>query len=514
MRKDRRSGDTPLIPHTLVLRYGNAEEPTIERHSEIVDREGYTWWGWWKKTWEPFPKEALEFLARTVRDGTLQVGLVSRKEEPFELAVARCAGIQYHEDGRNQRSPEDGAFTPEYYRDHPDGFPAWFKFDRLRRVEREEFLGLFGVIPNREPTFYDVKSTRQGPEAFPRLEWDMSPVPSPGRSILHLSDLHFGPDHGYPLPGDELLGRASPLSLLDVVSRRVKELPVTIGCVVASGDFTTRGDANYLPAARRFLQELLAALGLSERHLVMVPGNHDMWLVDVEHPTRDYAHENPYRDWVNGIFHADEPLVELERVRHYIVPGDRHLVFIELNSVRPRNDALKNYGYVAAHRYRELLEFANRTLRDQGIAAERVFLAVALHHHLIPVLDEMAPTEESPVSVCLDAAAMVRHFQEAGVDAVLHGHQHLPFVAALAHCGGAGDSFPKHPLYLLGSGSAGVTSTRLCEGSHFNSFSVYTPADEGLLVSVQRYLPSTWPTNDLDRTLPWSWGGWQRGATT
>jgi 3',5'-cyclic AMP phosphodiesterase CpdA len=138
--------------------------------------------------------------------------------------------------------------------------------------------------------------------------------------ILHVSDLHFGADHGFSLDrGTE--GVSLDLRPLgDIIFERVsRELQVRIGVAVVSGDLITRGDANAYVHARIFLEHLLARLELGAQHCVIVPGNHDLWTMGVEHPTRDYRHERSYRDFVDGFF--GYKLQELERVRRYRTPG-------------------------------------------------------------------------------------------------------------------------------------------------------------------------------------------------
>ena len=60
-------------------------------------------------------------------------------------------------------------------------------------------------------------------------------------TILHLSDLHFGADFGFPLedrPGEGV----DRHQLVELLSRHiVQELGVRVGVVVVSGDLITRG---------------------------------------------------------------------------------------------------------------------------------------------------------------------------------------------------------------------------------------------------------------------------------
>jgi 3',5'-cyclic AMP phosphodiesterase CpdA len=78
-------------------------------------------------------------------------------------------------------------------------------------------------------------------------------------TILHISDLHFGPFY-VPAAGDALL-------------RAVEGMQADV--IVASGDFTQRAKPEQFAAARDFLA------ALPRVPLVVVPGNHDVPLYRV-----------------------------------------------------------------------------------------------------------------------------------------------------------------------------------------------------------------------------------------
>ena len=267
------------VIRTAILRFSDAEKPTIESHRAIVKECGATWWGWWKKETERFDEAFLSYLRGTVRREPTSVGLLNRKgEETF--AAARCVDAQFSDDGISIPSP-DPALTPEYYRSA--SFPAWFKFTEIRDLTRGEFLRDFGDIPSLDPTLYDVSIHDDGSvEMQPSPVWTMEAVPTVGNTILHLSDLHFGDDYGFPLErqhGHDV----DRYVLLDLIAKRVvQELGLKVGVVVVSGDIITRGDANGYIMARAFLEELLQCLGLEKRHCVIVPGNHDLWTENLD----------------------------------------------------------------------------------------------------------------------------------------------------------------------------------------------------------------------------------------
>ena len=87
-------------------------------------------------------------------------------------------------------------------------------------------------------------------------------------SILHVSDLHFGP------PFHETVGEA-----IRAFAHRLRP-----DCIVASGDFTQRAREEQFAAARGFLDALPGV------PTVVTPGNHDVPLYRVRERLTD-----PYR---------------------------------------------------------------------------------------------------------------------------------------------------------------------------------------------------------------------------
>ncbi len=79
----------------------------------------------------------------------------------------------------------------------------------------------------------------------------------PIRTLVHLSDLHFG--------------RIDP-ALVDPLRRAVNALKPDL--VAISGDFTQRARHSQFAEARAFIQSL-------EAKTLVVPGNHDIPLYDV-----------------------------------------------------------------------------------------------------------------------------------------------------------------------------------------------------------------------------------------
>lgn len=101
--------------------------------------------------------------------------------------------------------------------------------------------------------------------------------------IIHLSDLHFGPDHRFSPPrtamGDALKDQGVP-TLLDKLLEDLQEPPVADLLICLTGDFTTTAKYDEFKQAEEFVRNLAAAKvhgaprGL--KNTFLVAGNHDV----------------------------------------------------------------------------------------------------------------------------------------------------------------------------------------------------------------------------------------------
>src|SRR6266852_182892 len=123
-----------MLLHTIVLRFSNFSEQydTVVEHLKLINSDaGYVWWGWWKRTEEPWQGNALEELSKMC---PRTVGLVNRIAKKFY--AARCEEIVIGTDGTLRKCPEPQR-APAYYRDSEH--PAWFKFSSITSIEEKDF---------------------------------------------------------------------------------------------------------------------------------------------------------------------------------------------------------------------------------------------------------------------------------------------------------------------------------------------------------------------------------------
>ena len=176
---------------TLILRFRDVEADTVEEHRERIRVAGATWWAWWKKEAEDLSAAPLSALADHV---PLEIGLINRQVN--SRYVAECQRIAMADDGQRISSPEPNR-TPTYYRD--DSFPVWFLLSSISQVSDEEWDRRFGGVPEGEHTLFAVPLDEPD-QARKSLqeEYGARSVEIPTSSILHISDLHFGSDFGFP----------------------------------------------------------------------------------------------------------------------------------------------------------------------------------------------------------------------------------------------------------------------------------------------------------------------------
>ncbi|HUH13882.1 MAG TPA: metallophosphoesterase family protein [Longimicrobiales bacterium] len=194
-------------------------------------------------------------------------------------------------------------------------------------------------------------------------------------TLLHVSDLHFGP------PFSEEVGEA----LLDIAHELDPEV------VVASGDFTQRAKPEQFAQARAFLDRLPG------EDLVVVPGNHDVPLYRIWE--RVFAPLRNYQEYI------------CQDLDWALVRDDA--VIVALDSTSPLR-AITNGRISDAQ-----LRFCEDTLKHAPDGAARIVVA---HHHFAPAPDYEGGEVMPNAQRALDAFTSLR------VDLILGGHLHRAYI--------------------------------------------------------------------------------------
>ena len=250
-------------------------------------------------------------------------------------------------------------------------------------------------------------------------------------TLLHISDLHFGPPY-HPEIGAALQRFAAELAP-DVI--------------VASGDFTQRAREEQFRAAREFLDRLPPA------PVIVTPGNHDVPLYRVRE--RLFSPYTLYRRYISK---------QLDTVTE--LPG---AVIVSLNSTAPRR-AITN-GRIS----RKQLQFAQDAFARTDPETWRIVVA---HHHFAPPPDWEGAEVMPKAKRALDAFTAMR------VDAILGGHLHRAYIGSSLDVYSGADR--GHGIVIVQSGTTTSRRGRAREREK-NSFNVLSLHQRTLRVTHYMY---------------------------
>jgi 3',5'-cyclic AMP phosphodiesterase CpdA len=451
---------------------------TIWQHKKLIDDYGYCWWGWWKAnspTDDLFPHtEGFEHL---VESGPTDVGLFSISLG--RAYVARVTAVSTHA-GSPIPSPELGR-TPLYYRKTP--YPAWFKLESIERVdgrtiteeselEAEEGLYQFDLLESRFRKIEDIDATVQWLER-PQISPITDIVQTDRKSVLHLSDLHFGDSHVWHTDSRPRQSGVTLLSALKETFQQHRINPESIGVVVVTGDISDHGpDPDRYSEAKEFFSGLFRYLKCKSSSLVIVPGNHDVVRTDVDsaedvydftanvNDPRTKSGELAYSKFLLDVFGF---AVDVSTLRRFELP-DHILNFVQLNSTLPRDQRTKEYGYLGAEPLKLLTKSLdlNRQVTERGEKIPVDF--VALHHHPVStVRAEYVPRPEDlgehvdPVSTMVDQSNLLDWCSQYRIRFVLHGHQHKLKARVFSSVESAESPDAPFFTHILSAGSAGAS---------------------------------------------------------
>jgi 3',5'-cyclic AMP phosphodiesterase CpdA len=279
-------------------------------------------------------------------------------------------------------------------------------------------------------------------------------------TLLHISDLHFGPVY-LSAVGEALLNVATELSP---------------NIVVASGDFTQRAKAQQFADARAFLGRLPAV------PIVVVPGNHDVPLYRVfERLLNPYANYQKYiSQKLDTVLARDDAVV------------------VALNTTAPWTKVIE--GRIT----RRQLDFCAQAFEQAPRGAARIVVA---HHHFAP-----APDYDDEHDVMRRARQALDRFAALGVDLILGGHLHRSYVGNSLDVYPSSDRSSGIVIVHSGTSTSRRGRAREREKNSFNLIQISSDrihvqqfmyfSDLGAFVPVARHLfprrESRWLTNHED----------------
>lgn len=230
--------------------------------------------------------------------------------------------------------------------------------------------------------------------------------------ILQISDTHFGTE----VP-----------AVVEALRSHVREHGADL--LVLSGDITQRARRGQFAAAQAFLQELEHPRRCPS---LVIPGNHDIPLYNL------FARFlTPYRHYRRHFGETLEPVYE-----------DDRLLVIGLNTTHPRRH--KDGKVTAAQVTR---------VADRLEATDRAKLRIVVAHQPFGAM-----VESDLRNVQHGAEHALRTWAEAGLDLVMGGHIHLPYVLPLSR------QYPalSREIWMVQSGTALSARVRGTSPNSFN----------------------------------------------
>ncbi|AUW47197.1 metallophosphoesterase family protein [Rhizobium leguminosarum] len=453
---------------------------TIRSHASILEAEGAVWWGWWKKDFE---NNHADFLKSAKRQ--LDVLIIDRSTRRMYRATAidRLVG--------SDQLPEL-SLVPNYYRQSAHQIYGWFKLISLEKAE----------------TYDDSIGSKFGDGTFIVVDESLSvrpsaPVAGPKSersSILHLSDLHFGPDYNFLRPNEKPSIGDPKKSLTDCVFEDLRRVGLQddIESILVTGDFTSNGDWTdaMMGSIVTELTGLASRLGVELKNLLALPGNHDVVRypagnnIDIRNIAVEnqaaFEHERNFRYFLSELLNRNvkEPLNYHKRLKL----KEADVIIGLLNSCRILATEWTEYGYVGPSGLDVLQQMADE------VPERETYRVMALHHHLLPVSEVEAPSKKG-VTLSLDASELLDAAQFAGVNIALHGHQHMPKLARYQSIPLMGAE-QKSPIVVVSNGSAGVSAARR-PGGERNTYCVMTFTKEDVLLRMRELRSDGKPGSEL-----------------
>lgn len=345
------------------------------------------------------------------------------------------------------------------------------------------------IRESSEPPPIEGKARRA---VLPAAEW------IPYATILHLSDLHFGPHCIEMNAAESQFGRLRSALERDHVSPDF---------VVVTGDLSWSGHRDELKDAEKFLELLSKWLSKSRRwtdkqtrkRILLLPGNHEAaWaltngLNEEERATWSCYSLAPFASLVHR-FHRGDVFWDVERACDKRCFDEPSLAFVSISTSHLITQESKR------GQFGDMVRNEVVALLDQKDVRQARFRIGLMHHNLRAF--------QKDGQVLLDGESAWLHFAKCkpGLDFVLHGHVHQGEVNFFAPREGAA-------IQYSAVGSFGVRATHRpgddLVGRVPNEFSIVCPETNGTgrRFTTQFYELTHTPTGD------WEWRSAKRTSS-
>jgi predicted MPP superfamily phosphohydrolase len=286
-------------------------------------------------------------------------------------------------------------------------------------------------------------------------------------TLLHISDLHFGFIH------KEIAETARREFVTDL--RNLNPKP---NFIIVSGDLSEFGLESELKDAKTFLDEVAEICQLeNKRHLIVVPGNHDL-LKSIRRLFR------PKRALLNYQKFFCENVWEFFEDYNLTIFGFNSNCVGRLSFTFDDGKIGRSQLASLGEEYIRLKQsLKERNLDDQFIRSLKI---AVLHHHSVPT----PHTQMQNFLILRDAGDFLQRVTSYNFDLILHGHQHFPFHALLSY---PAPIDPRRELLIVGAGTLSSRKTKPAGFNHYSIITIDTRYSEDVPVTIN------WRTNHAGR---------------
>ncbi|MFO1157237.1 MAG: metallophosphoesterase [Reyranellaceae bacterium] len=350
-------------------------------------------------------------------------------------------------------------------------------------------------------------------------------------TLIHLTDLHFGPRHAFkpPVPpdGHPAVARGWPKLLESLTrdwmtgvfadrgppptpsgyppARRRPDGtrdPNTRVVVAITGDLTETSLDTEFDDASKFVEQCAKSMifgwQMSVDDIFVVPGNHDL----------QWAQQTPQGRWMPFAYfygtlrdkniNAAKP----EELTRLIDQSEDGLIVAEINSSAYMQKANENRGQVDPGAIASLRDALDKIDQEKRRRAIKVAL---VHHHPVH-LPGLAEASEG-YSALVNSNALLERLRSYGFHLILHGHKHMPYTFWYdPACAWIGN--PAYPLMIAAGGTAGSTEYQAVPGAT-NTYNVITLRWDPMLDRVRIHVETRGLVRTSENNQPLDPDRWQ-----
>ncbi len=303
------------------------------------------------------------------------------------------------------------------------------------------------------------------------IEIESTPEHKEKVTILHLSDLHYGPEHCFSSKycNNDLLNDDIP-SLSQLIADEIKQMDISVDAMVISGDLSHSGEAEQFDLALETIENLAKNLKISTKQVMIIPGNHDVKRLSDDVKGTKAAFRSFYRN-----LYECKPKDD-QRLFHVSFIGEKNIAIVGLDSCVIEEAETAGIGYIG----KVQLDKALNEMRTLAEGHDNYVKVAVLHHHLIPV-EEITniPEQGKNFSLVMDSSIVMRRLYQEDFAIILHGHQHQPYCADI-RIHDIERTERTSPIAIIGTGSVGVekSKTGTIARNHYSIIEIETSADD------------------------------------